>query len=453
MESRSLLRLIRYHWAVVVLCIVAGITGGWVLAQSTPREFTASADVFVTATSGTNAGEIAQSANYSQQQARNFSAIATREVVLDQVIESLELDTSVRALRQQVSASVGLNTSIITISTTDESPDRAAAIANSMATTLSEVVPALTPRVQGDSPVRLQVIESATAPINPSSPNVPLMLILGFLAGLVLATVVVVVQGILDARVRSSEQLAEILDAPVLGSVAFDRRAAKQPIALADPLSPRAEEFRHLRANLRFLQAGEEHKVFVITSSNPGEGKSSVSANVAALLAASGLRTCLVEADLRRPSLGGVLDLPDSPGLTNVIAGDTHAREALLPWGEHGLQVLLAGDTPPNPSELLESETAAEILHQLSAEFEVVVIDCPPLNPVSDASVIARLFGRVIVVGAARTLRVRDLRRAAARLSSVGAIVDGAVFNLDRSRPASRYRYDARPAGDKRANS
>jgi len=442
MESRSLLRLVRYHWAVVVVCLVLGAIGGWGAGQLMPREYTASADVFVTVTGGSNTGEIAQSTNFSQQQARNFSAIATREVVLAPVIESLDLDMTIRELRRQVASSVGLNTSIITISATDDSPGRAAAIANSVATYLAQVVPALTPRVQGDSPVRLQVIESAMAPAQPSSPNVPLLLIVGLLLGAITATVVVVVRGVLDARVRSEDQLAAIAGVPVLGRITFDRRGSRHPIALGDPRSLRAEEYRQLRANLRFLQTGEEHKVFVVTSANPGEGKSSTSANVAVVLAASGLRTCLVEADLRRPSLSGVLDLPDTSGLTDVITGDASLDEALVPWGDHGLQVLLAGDTPPNPSELLESAAAAAVLQQIRARFDVTIIDCPPLNPVADAAVIARMLGGVIVVAGSRLLRVRDLRRALERLKAVGANVEGAILNLARNGSSARYRYE-----------
>lgn len=443
MESNSLLRLVRYHWGVVVLCLVVGLTGGWVAAQTTPREYTASADVFVTATGGANTGEIAQSTNFSQQQARNFAAIATREVVLAPVVKDLKLESTVRQLRQQVSASVGLNTSVITISVSDESRDRAAAIANSVSMNLSEVVPALTPRVQGDSPVRLQVIESAVPPVKPSAPNVPLMLIMGLLCGVLLATVTVVVRGVLDARVRSSTQLSELLGAPVIGSVGYDRKASRQPVAMKDGRSLRAEEYRQIRANLRFLQSGERHKVFAITSANPGEGKSSTSANVAAALAASGLRTCLVEADLRRPTLSGILDLPERRGLSDVIAGDVSAMDALVPWGDDGVSVLLSGTIPPNPSELLESSMATEALRQIRSQFDVTVIDCPPLNPVSDAAVVARMFGSVIVVGASGTLRVRDLRRAAERLSGVGATVEGTIFNFARTRSSSRYRYDS----------
>lgn len=446
MDSKSLLRLVRYHWAVVLVCAVLGVFAGQAIAAMTPREYTASADVFVTVTGGSTTGEVAQSGNFAQQQARNFGAVATREVVLAPVIEQLELPMTINELRRLVSASVQLNTSVITISATDRSPERAAAIANAVALNLSEVAPSLTPRVDGESPVRVQVIESATAPVNPSSPNVVLLLILGLLSGLVVATIVVVLRGVIDARVRSADQVTEIAAIPVIGSISFDRRAQRQPLALSsDAHSLRAEEYRQLRANMRFLQPGETHKVFVITSSIPGEGKSSTAANMAASLAASGLAVCLVEADLRRPTISNLFDLPETAGFSAVLAGDRTIDEALVPWGEDGLQILPAGDMPPNPSELLESAAASVAFQRIRERFDVTIVDCPPLIAVSDAAVLGRLLGGIILVVGDRVLRVRDLRRAVDRLAAIGAPVDGAVLNMSRTTRASRYRYTYTP--------
>jgi capsular exopolysaccharide synthesis family protein len=446
MDSKSLLRLVRYHWAVVLVCAILGVLAGQAIAAITPREYTASADVFVTVTGGSTTGEVAQSGNFAQQQARNFGAVATREVVLAPVVEQLALPLTIGEIRRLVSANVQLNTSVITISATDRSPDRAAAIANAVALNLSEVAPSLTPRVDGESPVRLQVIESATPPLNPSSPNVTLLLILGLLGGLVAATVIVVLRGVIDARVRSADQVSEIATIPVIGSISFDRRAQRQPLALtSDAHSLRAEEYRQLRANMRFLQPGETHKVFVITSSIPGEGKSSTAANMAASLAASGLAVCLVEADLRRPTISNLFDLPESAGFSAVLTGDRTIDEALVPWGEDRLMILPAGDMPPNPSELLESAGAAAAFQRIRERFDVTIVDCPPLIAVSDAAVLGRLLGGIVLVVGERVLRVRDLRRAVDRLAAIGAPVDGAVLNMSRTTRASRYRYSYTP--------
>ena len=212
-----------------------------------------------------------------------------------------------------------------------------------------------------------------------------------------------------------------------------------------------------MRANLRFLQPGEVHKVFSITSSRAGEGKSATAANIAAALAASGLAVCLVEADLRRPTLGGLLDLPEYSGFTDVLTGDIALDDAIVSWGPDDLKVLLAGSRPPNPSELLESAAASAALQRLRERFDVTIIDCPPINPVPDGAVVARLLGGVILVIGARVLRVRELRRALDRLTSLGTSVEGAVFNMSRSREDHRYDYaptkaPVRPTEDDVAN-
>ncbi len=449
MESTSLLRLLRYHWVVIVVSCVLGIVAGFGLARLATPEYTAKAEVFVMVTGGATTGEVAQSTNYAQQQARNFSAVATREVVLERVIDELGLDLTVGQLRPQVAASVPLNTTVIAITVTDESATRAAEIANGVATSLSEVVPELTPQVDDESPVQLQIIESAVPPSSPSAPSRPLYMFMGLLGGLAVAAVIVVLRGIVLARVRTKEQVSEITGSTVIGSISQSRQAVRNPMALTtDAQSIRAEEYRQLRANLRFLELGEHRKVFVVTSSIPSEGKSSTAANLAAALAASGQSVCLVEADLRKPSLADVLDLPEGLGFTSVLMGESAVEDALLGWGPDGLQVLLAGDIPPNPSELLESPAAIEVIDELRRRFDTVIIDSPPLNPVADAAVLARLFGGVILVVGSRRVRASELRRATERLAAVGATIEGAVLNLASGTDSSNYRYgDGQPVG------
>lgn len=446
MESKSLLRLVRYYWLVIVLCAVVGLVGGRALATTAAPEYTADAEVFVTVTGGTTTGEVAQSTNYSQQQARNFSAVATRQVVLQRVIDELDLDLTVGQLRSMVSTSVPLNTTVIAISVVASSPTQAAAIANEVASGLAEVVPELTPSVDDEPTVRLEIIESATPPSQPSSPNSALYSFMGLLAGLLAAAVVVVLRGIVRARVRTKEQVVEVTGATVIGSISQNRGAARNPMALSsDSQSLRAEEYRQLRANLRFLQVGEQHKVFVVTSSIPSEGKSSTAANLAAALAASGHSVCLVEADLRRPSIADILDLPEGIGVTSVLMGDSSLDESLLEWGTDGLKVLLAGDIPPNPSELLESEATTVLMEQLRARFDTIIVDSPPLNPVADAAVLARQFGGVVLVVGAKRVRMNELKRAMERLEAVGAPIAGAVLNLASASEAGTYRYGYAP--------
>lgn len=442
MDSSRLLRIIRFNWMNIVLCVALGAIAGGALAWATPPEYTARADVFVAVTGSSTTGELAQGINFSQQQARAFSAVATREVVLEPVIEELGLDATPSQLRSRVSATVQLNTPVISIEATDASAAQAARTANLVAKNLAEVVPTLSPQVDGDSPVRLRVIETATAPSAPSAPNTVMLVILGTLAGLVLATLVIAVRLMVGTKIRNADQVRETTGTELVGSISFDRDAPSHPLALLSaPDSIRAEEYRQLRANLRFSQTDRPHRAFVFTSSQSGEGKSSTAANVAVALAASKLRVCLVEADLRRPTLAKVLDLPEGIGLTNVIAGEVSLDEAIFAYGPDDLNVLLAGDIPPNPSELLEASATVELLERIRSSYDVLIIDSPPLNPVADAAVLASLFGGVIFVLGAGRVRAKDVRRALERLEAVGSSVDGAVLNMAPSSRSDRARY------------
>lgn len=442
MESTRILRIVRYHWLTVLALMAIGATAGLAYAWSLPREYTAQADVFVAVTGSSTTGELAQGSNFSQQQARNLSTVATREVVLAPVIDQLGLTDSTEQLRDRVSTAVPLNTSMISISATDPSPREAARIANLVAAKLAEVVPTLSPQVDGTSPVRLRVIENAVPPATPSSPHTTMLVVLGTLGGLVAAAAVVMLRLLFGTRIRTTEQAADASGAAIIGTVSADRTAERAPVALLSaPHSLRSEDYRRLRGNLRFVQTSQAHRVFVFTSSVPGEGKSTTAANVAAALAATGASVCLVEADLRRPSLGRILDVPPEIGLTSVVAGEVELDEALVAWGPDRLRVLLSGPVPPNPSELLESERTIALLETLRADHDVVIIDAPPVHPVADAAVLARLFGgAVLVVGAGR-VRERDVRRAAARLTSVGATIHGTVLNLARPSRADRQSY------------
>lgn len=442
MESSRVLRVIRYHWMTVIVLVALGAAAGLAYAWTVPREYTARADVFVAVTGSSTTGELAQGSNFSQQQARNLSTVATREIVLAPVIDELGLSDSTAKLRSRVSTSVPLNTSMISISAVDPSPREAARIANLVAAKLAEVVPTLSPQVDGTSPVRLRVVENAVPPNSPSAPHTPMLVILGALGGLVAAAAVILLRLMFGSRVRTVEQAEEAAGAAVIGTVSTDRTADREPLALLTaPHSLRSEDYRRLRGNLRFVQASQDHRVFVFTSSVPSEGKSTTAANAAVALAATGASVCLVEADLRRPGLSRILDLPPDLGFTSVIAREATLDDALVAWGPDRLHVLLAGPVPPNPSELLESERALELLESLRAAHDIVIIDAPPIHPVADAAVLARVFGgAVLVVGAGRA-RERDVRRATARLASVGATIHGVVLNLARPTRADRRSY------------
>lgn len=441
MEGHRFAKLLLARWMLIIAAVEIGLLAGAAYTLVATPKFTAESEILVSALGSDTTTDLAQGNSYSQAQARNFALIATRNSVLDPVISTLGLRTTPGPLSAEISVTVPLNTSLISVSVEDTSATRAAAIANAVSASLANVVANVTPRrSDGTLPVTLQTVQQAAVPRAQSSPNVVVSILLGGLIGLVLAVAGVVIRELAGAKIRSSDQVRQVADVTILGSVVEDKSIIQSPAMLhgAD-YSHRAEEFRQIRTNLKFLQMGKERRAFVITSSIPGEGKSIVAANLAAVLAASGSSVCLVEADLRRPSLGAYLDLEDSVGVTSVLAGDVAVDDALQGWGPDGLQVLLSGQLPPNPSEMLGSLAAEELFVTLSDRFDAVIIDCPPLLPVTDAAIIARYFDGAIMVAGCGRVQVREFRRALQMLDSAGVPLLGVIANRASAEAETKY--------------
>lgn len=443
MDHRQFWNLVRSRWIVLIAFALVGLIAASIYVLVTPREYTAESELFVSTAGIDNTSDLAQGGAFSQQQARNYSAIATKELVLDPVISSLGLTSTVAGLARNVSVTVPLNTSIISIVVTDSSPTRAEKIANAIATSLVDEVVKLVPKKSdGTTPVRLEPVQNAKAPSAPSAPNARISLLLGLLAGLVVGLVLIILREIASMRVRSTEQLLEFADAPILGTVVNDRAAARSPLLDAELQSTvRTEEFRQLRTNLLVLEAADPQHAILVTSSIPREGKSVTAANLAIAIAATGRTVCLVDADLRTPAIAGLFDLGTSrSGLTEVLATGTVLADALQVWGSTTLSILPSGSVPANASELIGSNAAVILIARLRHEFDFVIIDSPALLPVTDGAILANLVGSALLVVGAGRVEARELRRSLELLGSADGSLVGTVFNRAPARALGRFR-------------
>jgi succinoglycan biosynthesis transport protein ExoP len=425
--------LLRTHALMLLVAMVLGGIAGLGLAAVAEKTYTARADVFVAANNGSATPDFANEAKYGQDQAENFAAVATREVVLRRVISDLGLDDTPGDLRKRVTASVPQNTSIISITAEDSSAEQAAAIANALATSISDAADELVSnRSQGTSPVRVETIEVATAPSIPTAPRPRVNLLLGILLGLAVGVGAAALRDATASRLRSAAQVADLVEAPVIGAVDVDPSADHVISDLASLSPRRAEQYRDLRASLRFLQDEQSLDTFVFASSVPGEGTLALAAEVAASLAAARPNVCLVEADMRKPRLASQMSLRGHDGLAEVVAGSVTLDAAVQRWGVHDLNVITAGAVPANPSDLLNSPQAEIVLHQIRDRFDVVIVIAPPLVPVSDAVILARLLGGLVLVVSEREVEITDLQRAVERARLVAPILGAVITRLGR---------------------
>jgi succinoglycan biosynthesis transport protein ExoP len=262
------------------------------------------------------------------------------------------------------------------------------------------------------------------------------------LIGLAVGIGLAVLRQVLDTRIRNERDVELVTDAAIIGGIVYDPKAATRPLIVQDdPRSPRAESFRTLRTNLQFLDVGQGGRSFIVTSSVQSEGKSTTTANLAIALADSGVRVLLVDADLRRPKVANYMGLEGSVGLTDVLIGHVALDDVVQEWGRGRLSVLPAGTVPPNPSELLGSAAMGRLITELRSKFDVVLFDTPPLLPVTDAAILSRFVGGVILVVAAGRANRHHVGGAIAALTNVGSSVSGIVLTMLPTKGPDAYGY------------
>ncbi|TIC88382.1 polysaccharide biosynthesis tyrosine autokinase [Nocardioides sp. GY 10113] len=429
MELRDYLLIARRRWLsilAITLVVVAAAAG--VTAVQAPL-YASDARIFVSTAQSAD-GALLQGGQFAAQRAMSYADLVSSQELAQRVAADLGLDTDPAALANQVGAKVVLDTVNLALTATDTDPAEAQRIAQAYAEHLADLVRELeTPPGATDAPIKATIVDAASYSDAPVSPSWPRNLGLGLVVGLLLGVGLAVLRHVLDTRVRTVEDLQAAVAAPVLGAIPFDNTAEKAPLVTDLPShAPRGEAYRVLRTNLRFVDVDAEDKVYVVSSAIPGEGKTSTAVNLALSLAQGGSRTLLIECDLRRPRAAKRLGMDDAIGVTSVLIGKVGFEEALQ-QGANGLGLLAAGPTPPNPAELIQSQAMAELLDQARAAFDVVIVDAPPLLPVTDAALLAaKADGAILVVSHGMVTR-DQVAGAVERLAQVDAAPVGVVFN------------------------
>ena len=281
--------------------------------------------------------------------------------------------------------------------------------------------------------LNITVLEAARAGSEPTSPSQARVIAVSLAAGLMLGVFLVLVQNHTDQRYRSAAEASASLDVPVLGSVprVSGRRstfAQGQCVAL-EPASPAAEAYRTIRAVAYYSESIRKAKTLLITSPIQGEGKTTLTSNLGIAMAQAGQRTLIIDADFRRPTQQDVFGVPEGPGLAGVLRGETSLDEAIQETAIGRLDVLTAGESPANPSEMLGSVEFTNVLATLSRTYDRILLDSPPVVPVADAAILAAMCdGTLLVLKAGVSIR-RTARHAQDNLLHVGANVVGVVVN------------------------
>lgn len=441
MELQDYLRIVRKRWVTIVVSalVVLGLAG--VLTAVQTKQYTSSTQFFVSV-SGSDTAALQQGSTFTQQRVKSYAELLKTPRALDPVAEELGDDTKPTDLAQQITVTTPPETVILEVSVTDPDPAHAQAIATAIGETFPKVVSEVERPEDSRkaSPIKVSLVEPASTSETPTSPNPTRNLALGLVLGLMLGLGLAVLRHLLDTTVRTDDDVEEITEEPIIGAVHYDPRAGKEPLIVeSDPSSPRSEAFRAVRTNLMFVDAANHPRTILLTSSIPGEGKSTTIANLALTLAQSGSSVCLIEADLRRPRLLEYLGLEGAAGLTDVLIDRADLDDVLQPYGADRLDVIGAGAIPPNPSELLASEPMSRVLLNLSARYDYVLIDTPPVLPVTDAVVLSTKVDGVIVLVGTTIVRKEQLKATLESLSGVDNTLLGLVLNRVVHKSAGGY--------------
>lgn len=437
----------RWLWLTLALGVIVGITAALVSYQQ-PRVYRATAVALVNPTQAVlpnSAGTVS-----TDQLVATYVRLLVQTPVRDQLVRFGSL-TPDQAASVVVSASVEPGTTVVDINLDAPDPQVALSAARAIVPAFNGSLDALQQEVQGATgSTRLQALVPVRLPTSvPSTPTTPQPVrdaLIGFAVGLVLGISLSFLLEYLDNTIKTESDVRVRLELGLLGAVALKTlrgtpKEADEEVALVtvrEPDDAVSEAFRAIRTNLLFSSIDRQLHSIVVTSTIPGEGKTSAACNIAVAMAQAGTRVILVDADFRRPDLHRIFRL-ENVGLGNLILNDRSESELIQETAVRNLRVVCSGPPPPNPSELLGSAGMRRVSQRLAEIAEIVVYDTPPVGAVTDASVLgARADGVILVVERGRP-PVHQIQKVRDILRSVGAQILGVVLNKLPEEDGSAY--------------
>jgi polysaccharide biosynthesis transport protein len=444
MTFADFVRLSRAYVWVLIGCT---ILGALLMIARTTREpvlYSATSSGLVLVGNATTAGEEQANAQLAEDKANLYKFLVSTTPVAEEVVEDLGLDVPPQAIASRFSATVDANVNALTISAIGSTPEEARDLANAV---VDAVVVVAQQQIDtgGENPkqaslTRIVPLEPAQLPSAPFTPDYRAAALKGAIGGLGLAYAFLIARRLIDRRIRSVKHVEEATGSSVLGIIPKEDALGRTHRGVRGDLGRAAESFRQLRTNLRFVDVDNEPRRIVVTSALAGEGKLTVSSNIARLVAQAGTPVLLIDADLRRPMIASTFEIDGAVGLTQALAGDVEVRDVIVESGMANLSLLPAGRIPPNPSELLGSLRMKQFIDELSHDY-LVILDAPPLLPVTDAGLLSAFCDGALLVQAAGKTQIEQSQNCRRILDQVGSRLLGVVLNKAPVKGAAAIAY------------
>ncbi|MBV7295952.1 polysaccharide biosynthesis tyrosine autokinase [Corynebacterium sp. TAE3-ERU12] len=467
MWNRVLSALGRLWWGIVLSAVIFAAIG-FGISMLMPKKYTATTDIFVTAApSKTGDSQLFAQSEFFQQRLASYAELVKGDVLIGRVIDELNLDYTKSEMQEMLEGEPTPQTVIFQLSATAEDPEQARQISDVAAKQLKAMVseldvyavqdtqqwidpvtgaPMQNTNVSTEPFTSMTITDTAEVPSEPSSPKYVLNTVLGGIFGLLAAVIAIAVTTLLDRTVSSRSDVEDIAGVPVLGEVPVNPQlgTGRLPDYRTD-ITPAVEGIRALRTNLRFVDVDKPPKIIAITSSVQGEGKTTVALNLASSLAAEGHSVLLIDGDLRRPrvarSIGPAIE--GSVGLSTILAGDISINDAIQNYSERSFDIIASGMIPPNPAELLASNACRALLDELAGRYDYVIVDSPPLLPVTDGSLLAASAQAAILVVRHGETTYEQIRDSKNILDTVNAHLVGTALNRVPEGSRHGYHYSA----------
>jgi capsular exopolysaccharide synthesis family protein len=464
MEFKDYVRMVLAHWVGVVVLIALGVLAAVAYNQNQPAVYQASATGLITAGKSADTTDASVNESLARSKVVSYAAIATSSSTAQQVVTNANLpvpvhpefkDVNPGSLISKISVSQPTDTVLIKIAARGPTPEAAQALADAWAQALAIQIEHVEHPNASEEMLQSGTLKGMHMEVYASAqpgakvlPRTQVNLVVGLVLGMLLGFVYALIRKQFDRRLRNSEDVQKKFGIPVIGLIPQSsqvRQADGRQLflavtgAAASSSASTAEAFRKLRTNLAYMDVDHPPRVIVVTSPKQSDGKSTVAANLAAAIAIGGQPVTLIDGDLRRPTVADSLALVDGAGLTDVLVGRVKAEQVMQDHPDvPGLRVMASGAIPPNPSELLGSHVMASLIAEL-AKDAMVIIDAPPLLPVTDAAVLTRSAdGAIVVITHGGTLD-SELQASLNHISTVHGRTLGIVFNRMRRRASGGY--------------
>lgn len=378
--------------------------------------------------------------NMSQKLVSTYGEIAKSELVLNRVIENLGLHVSSKELNKKLTVRPVDETSILSIAVLDLKPQLSATIANEIAKVFSEEVKNI---YKIENVTQLSV---ATVPTAPSNNTTTRDVILAAVIAVVAVAGFAFLRFYLDDTIKQNDDVEKIIGLPVTGHIMKNemksKRAGSELIVEKSPKAIVSENIKRLRTNLQFTAVDKNIKTILVTSSNAGEGKSFVAANLAISFAQADKKVLLVDCDLRKGRAHKLFGVTNTAGLSNLLAGNLKDFASYIrPTRVDKLDIITCGTYPPNPSELLASKKNKSLVKLLRDYYNVVIFDGAPVGGLADSVILSSLVDETLIVVKDASTAKNELLATKDALDKVGAKIAGIVFNMSNRKATKYYNY------------